>query len=207
MSLAGKTLLEATGLDPATVPTGTLFRATIADQDVFCYAGPVRNYLAVLADPVEDAFASRDRFMPRIAAIQLAVFALLFTFISLMLRKHVAGSVRHIGDALRRIAGGDLAGRADVRTCLEFSELSDNINTTVGALRSAAEERVRRLEAELELGRTIQLAALPTDFPAEDGFRLAASAATSTTSSRSARRCARSSSRTSPARASPARST
>ena len=175
MSLAGKTLLEATGLDPATVPTGTLFRATVADQDVFCYAGPVRNYLAVLADPVEDAFASRDRFMPRIAAVQLAVFALLFTFISLMLRKHVAGSVRHIGDALRRIAGGDLAGRADVRTCLEFSELSDNINTTVGALRSAAEERVRRLEAELELGRTIQLAALPTDFPAEDGFRLAAS--------------------------------
>ena len=167
MSLAGKTLQEATGLDPATVPTGTLFRATIAGEPMFCYAGPVRDYLAVLADPVEDAFASRDRFMPRIAAVQLAVFAALFAFVSLMLRNHVAKAVRRIGDALRRIAGGDLEGRVEVRSSLEFSELSDNINATVVALRDAAEERVRRIEAELELGRTIQRAALPADFPAE----------------------------------------
>ncbi|MBQ3809205.1 MAG: SpoIIE family protein phosphatase, partial [Kiritimatiellae bacterium] len=175
MSLAGKTLQEATGLDPATVPTGTLFRATLAGEPMFCYAGPVRDYLAVLADPVEDAFASRDRFMPRIAVVQLAVFALLFAFVSRMLRVRVAGSVRRIGSALRRIAGGDLAGRADERTCLEFSELSDNINATVDALRSASEDRVRHIEAELELGRTIQQAALPADFPSEDGWRLAAS--------------------------------
>ena len=175
MSLAGKTLLETTGLDPATVPTGTLFRTTIAGEDVFCYAGPVRNYLAVLTDPVADAFASRDRFMPLIAVVQLAVFAALFAFISLMLRKRVAGSVRSIGDSLRHIAGGDLAGRADVRTCLEFSELSDNINATVDALRAASDERMRRIESDLELGRTIQRAALPSDFPSDDCFRLAAS--------------------------------
>ncbi len=175
MSLAGKTLQEATGLDPATVPTGTLFRATIAGEPMFCYAGPVRDYLAVLADPVEDAFASRDRFMPRIAAVQLAVFAALFAFVSLMLRNHVSRAVHRIGDALRRIAGGDLEGRVEVRSSLEFSELSDNINATVVALRDAAEERVRRIEAELELGRTIQRAALPADFPAEEGWLLVAS--------------------------------
>jgi len=175
MSLAGKTLVEATGLDPATVPTGALFRATVSGEPMFCYAGPVRDYLAILADPVEDAFASRDRFMPRIAAVQLVVFAALFAFVSLMLRNHVAKAVRRIGDALRRIAGGDLEGRVDVRSSREFSELSDNINATVVALRDAAEERVRRIEAELELGRTIQQAALPADFPAEDGWLLVAS--------------------------------
>ena len=175
MSLAGKTLLEATGLDPAAVPTGTLFRATIGGERMFCYAGPVRDYLAVLADPAADVFASRNRFMPFIAAVQLVVFSLLFLFVSGMLRSRVAGSVRRIGDALRHIAGGDLGGRVDERSCLEFSELSDNINSTVDALRDAAEERVRRIEAELELGRTIQQAALPTDFPAEEGWRLAAS--------------------------------
>ena len=175
MSLAGKPLQEATGLNPATVPTGTLFRATIGGEPMFCYAGPVRNYLAVLANPVSDVFASRDRFLPRMAAVQLAIFAALFAFISLLLRTRVAGSVQRIGNALRRIAGGDLEGRVDVRSCLEFSELSDNINTTVGALRNAAEERVRRIEAELELGRTIQRAALPAEFPSEDGWRLAAS--------------------------------
>ena len=175
MSLAGKTLKEATGLDPATVPTGTLFRATIAGAPMFCYAGPVRDYLAVLADPVEDAFASRDRFMPRMAAVLLAVFALLFGCVSLMLRHRVAGSVQRIGEALRRIAGGDFGGRADVRSSREFSELSDNINATVAALRAASEDRVRRIEAELELGRTIQRAALPADFPSDDCFRLAAS--------------------------------
>ena len=175
MSLAGRTLQEATGLDPAAVPTGTLFRATIAGEPMFCYAGPVRDYLAVLADPVEDAFASRDRFMPRIAAVQLVVFAALFAFVSLMLRNHVSRAVRRIGDALRRIAGGDLGGRVDVRSSLEFSELSANINATVDALRTAAEERVRRFDAELELGRTIQNAALPSDFPESEHVRLAAS--------------------------------
>ena len=177
MKLAEKrtTLLEATGLDPATIPTGTLFRATIDGEPMFCYAGPVRDYLAVLADPVEDAFASRDRFMPRIAAVQLVVFAALFAFVSLMLRNHVARAVQRIGDALRRIAGGDLGGRVDVRTSREFAELSDNINATVVALRDAAEERVRRIEAELELGRTIQQAALPADFPSEEGWSLSAS--------------------------------
>ena len=174
MSLAGKSLLDATGLDPAAIPTGTLFRATVGGTPMFCYAGPVRNYLAVLTDPVADAFASRDRFMPRVAIVQLVVFAALFIFLSLILRSRVAGSVRRIGDALRRIAGGDLEGRVDVRSCLEFAELSSHINATVDALRRAAEDRVRRLDAELELGRTIQLAALPSDFPESENFRLAA---------------------------------
>jgi serine phosphatase RsbU (regulator of sigma subunit)/anti-sigma regulatory factor (Ser/Thr protein kinase) len=172
MSLAGKSLAETTGLDPGAIPVGTVFRATIAGTDMFCLAGPVRDYLAILADPADDVFASRDRFMPRIAAVQLAVFAALFFLVSRMLRKRVAEAVSRTGDALRRIAGGDLAGRADVRTSLEFAELSDNINATVDALRNAAAERVRRIEAELELGRTIQRAALPTDFPSGEGFRL-----------------------------------
>jgi serine phosphatase RsbU (regulator of sigma subunit)/anti-sigma regulatory factor (Ser/Thr protein kinase) len=172
MSLAGQSLREATGLDPAAIPTGTVFRAEIGGMPMFCLAGPVRDYLAILADPVDDAFASRNRFMPRMAAVQLAVFIALFAFVSLMLRKRVAEAVHRTGDALRRIAGGDLAGRADVRTSLEFAELSDNINATVDALRAAAEERVKHIDAELELGRTIQRAALPADFPSGDGFRV-----------------------------------
>ena len=172
MSLAGKSLREATGLDPAAIPTGTVFRATIAGTEMFCLAGPVRDHLAILADPADDVFASRNRFMPRMAAIQLAVFAALFALVSLMLRQRVAGAVSRIGDALRRIAAGDLAGRADVRTSLEFAELSDNINATVDALRAAAEERVKRIDAELELARTIQRAALPGDFPSGEGFRV-----------------------------------
>ena len=172
MSLAGKTLEAATGLDPAAVPTGTVFQATIGGEPVFCYAGPVRDYLAVLANPEDDVFASRNRFMPRMAAVQLVVFAALFAFVSRMLRRRVAGSVRQIGGALRRIAGGDLAGRADVRSCREFSELSDNINATVDALRTAAAERIRRVEQDLELGRTIQQASLPMEFPDEECWRL-----------------------------------
>ena len=175
MSIAGQSLEEATGLARAAIPTGTVFRATLDGEPVFCYAGPVRNYLAILADPEADVFASRNRFMPRMATVQLVVFAALFAFVSRMLRKRVSGSVQRIGTALRHIAGGDLAGRADVRSCREFSELSDNINATVDALRSAAEERIRRVEQDLELGRTIQQAALPTEFPDEEGWSLAAS--------------------------------
>jgi sigma-B regulation protein RsbU (phosphoserine phosphatase) len=175
MTLAGKTLREATGLDPAAIPTGTLFRAEIGGMEMFCLAGPVRDYLAILADPVEDAFASRDRFMPRIAVVLLAVFAALFLSVSRMLRKRVTDAVHLIGDTLHRIAGGDLAGRADVRTSLEFAELSNNINATVDALRAAAEERVRRIGAELELAKTIQTSSLPSEPPENPVFRLSAS--------------------------------
>ncbi len=176
MSLAGRSVQDALGLDPAALPQKKFFRAEISGEEMCCYAGPVRDgYWVLLADPSADAFASRNRFMPRMGAVQLFVFAALFAFISRMLRKRVAESVRRIGDELRRIAGGDLAGRADERSCLEFSELSDSINATVDALRSAAEERIRRVEADLELGRTIQQAALPAEFPSEDCWRLAAS--------------------------------
>jgi serine phosphatase RsbU (regulator of sigma subunit)/anti-sigma regulatory factor (Ser/Thr protein kinase) len=174
MSLAGKTLREATGLDPAAIPTGTVFRAVIDGMPMFCLAGPVRDYLAVLADPVDDAFASRDRFMPRMAAVQLGVFALLFLAVSRMLRKRVTDAVHRIGETLHRIAGGDLAGRADVCTSLEFAELSSNINATVDALRAAAEERMRHIDAELEHARTIQTSALPGPPPENPVFRLAA---------------------------------
>jgi serine phosphatase RsbU (regulator of sigma subunit)/anti-sigma regulatory factor (Ser/Thr protein kinase) len=176
MSLAGRSVRDALGLDPAAIPRGDIFRAEILGEEMFCFAGPVRDgYWVLLADPASDVFASRNRFMPQMSAVQLAVFAALFAFVSEMLRRRVAGSVREIGDALRRIAGGDLAGKADVRSSLEFSELSDNINATVDALRSAAEERIRRVEADLELGRTIQQATLPAEFPDEECWRLDAS--------------------------------
>ena len=174
MSLAGKSLREATGLDPASIPTGTVFRAEIGGMPMFCLAGPVRDYLAILADPVDDAFASRNRFMPRMAAVQLGVFSLLFFFVSRMLRKRVTDAVHRIGETLHRIAGGDLAGRADVCTSLEFAELSSNINATVDALRAAAEERMRHIDAELEHARTIQTAALPLEPPENPVFRLTA---------------------------------
>lgn len=175
MSLAGKTLREATGLDFAAIPTGTVFRAEIAGMEMFCLAGPVRDYLAILADPVEDAFASRDRFMPRIAAVLLVVFAALFLSVSRMLRNRVTDAVHRIGDTLHRIAQGDLAGRADVCTSLEFAELSNSINSTVDALRAAAEERVRHIGAELELAKTIQTSSLPSEPPDNPVFRLSAS--------------------------------
>ena len=174
MSLAGKTFHEATGLDLATVHTGELFRATVGGVEMFCYAGPVRHYLAFLADPVEDAFASRDRFMPHMAAILLVVFVSLFALVSLMLRNHVSRSVSRVGDALRNIAGGNLDGRVEERSSREFADLSDNINTTVEALRAAVEERVRRIEAELELAKTIQNSALPRPLPDSAFFALAA---------------------------------
>ena len=174
MSLAGKTLKEATGLDLATVHTGALFRATIGGMEMFCYAGHVRNYLAILADPVADAFASRDRFMPHMAAILLVVFVSLFALVSLMLRNHVSRSVIRVGNALRNIAGGNLDGRVDERSSREFADLSDNINTTVEALRAAVEERVRRMEAELELAKTIQDSALPRPLADSPFFNIAA---------------------------------
>ena len=79
-----------------------------------------------------------------------------------------------MNDTLGKITGGDLAERVDVHITSEFATLSEGINATVGALRHAIENEARRIDAELEMGRTIQASVLPTALPPDPRFRLAA---------------------------------
>ncbi|MBR4170878.1 MAG: SpoIIE family protein phosphatase [Kiritimatiellae bacterium] len=177
-SLIGKSLIEVTGLDPQKLPRNKYFRTMVNGEDVCCHAGDVRGYLGILLDPAKDAFASRNRTIPVMIMMEFLIFIGLYLLLTLLLKKLVTNDLSKVGGALEQIAAGNLEQTVNVRTSREFSDLSDNINTTVASLRKAAEEESRRLLAELELGRTIQMAALPAEFPNSPYFRLCAAMTT-----------------------------
>ena len=76
--------------------------------------------------------------------------------------------------SLREITNGNLEEKIAVSTTSEFQALSRGINTTVEALKKSIENEAKRIDAELEMGRTIQNSVLPVDFPDQECYRLAA---------------------------------
>jgi len=77
----------------------------------------------------------------------------------------VTENIRRINSTLSEITGGNLDVTVDVHINEEFSSLSDDINTTVAALKESIAEAERRIDQELEFARIIQHSALPSVFP------------------------------------------
>ncbi|MBQ9874745.1 MAG: SpoIIE family protein phosphatase [Thermoguttaceae bacterium] len=84
-----------------------------------------------------------------------------FFGVSYLLNRFIVESVYKLNRSLDKIARGDLEEKVDVRSSLEFSELSDGVNATVSALKDAMESIRARSEEELTLAQKIQAAVLP----------------------------------------------
>ena len=94
----------------------------------------------------------------------ILIFCILYMLISIMVENMVVRNLSEVNRSLNRIAGGQLEDSVNVRASLEFSELSDDINQTVGVLRGYIDEAGRRMEKDLKLAADIQDAALPKNF-------------------------------------------
>lgn len=99
------------------------------------------------------------------AFTEVLAFAALLTAVYLMMKRVVVKSITEVDDGLGKITDGDLDVTVDVRSSLEFSQLSDGINDTVTALKGYIDEAEARIDQELEYARTIQQSALPSVFP------------------------------------------
>lgn len=97
--------------------------------------------------------------------MEIIVHTALFIVLYQLMRRRVVGNLVNVEQGLDSIAKGDLDTQVDVRTHQEFSRLSDDINTTVGALKGYIDEAEHRRDAELEMARQIQRSALPSVFP------------------------------------------
>ena len=69
-----------------------------------------------------------------------------------------------VNASLQKITAGELNETVNVRSATEFELLSDEINTTVDALKGYISAAEKRMEQELTLARTIQDSALPRNF-------------------------------------------
>ena len=95
----------------------------------------------------------------------ITVFMALFGIIYYLLKRQIVDNIRKINGSLAEITGGNLDTTVDVHSNEEFASLSDDINTTVNALKHHIEEAAARIDQELEFARSIQLSALNTVFP------------------------------------------
>jgi sigma-B regulation protein RsbU (phosphoserine phosphatase) len=104
--------------------------------------------------------------------MQVIIFATLFVFIYILIKRVIINNLQKINDTLGRITKGDLNVTVDVRSNQEFSSLSDDINSTVATLKQYIAEAAARIDKELEYAKQIQLSALPTNFPKGEDYSI-----------------------------------
>ena len=132
----------------------------------------VEGYCIIAAMPEAEAMFMRDASLYTSIFMQVLIFAALFVFIYILIKRVIINNLKRINDTLGRITEGDLNVTVDVRSNEEFSSLSDDINSTVATLKRYIAEAAARIDKELEYAKQIQLSALPTNFPKDEEHRI-----------------------------------
>jgi len=102
-------------------------------------------------------------------AMQIVVFAALFIMIFVLVNRLVVKNIYQINDSLSAITKGELDTVVDVRSHVEFDDLSNDINSTVDTLKRYIADAAARIDAELAFAKAIQHSALPSVFPPYPG--------------------------------------
>ena len=132
----------------------------------------IEGYCIIAAMPEVEAVFMRDASLYTSIFMQVLVFAALFIFIYILIKRVIINNLKKINDTLGQITEGDLNVVVDVRSNEEFSSLSDDINSTVSTLKRYIAEAAARIDKELEYAKQIQLSALPTNFPSNEDYSI-----------------------------------
>ena len=132
----------------------------------------IEGYCIIAAMPETEAMFMRDASLYTSIFMQVIIFAALFVFIYILIKRVIINNLKKINDTLGRITEGDLNVTVDVRSNEEFSSLSDDINSTVATLKRYIAEAAARIDKELEYAKQIQLSALPTNFPENEEYSI-----------------------------------
>ena len=132
----------------------------------------VEGYCIIASMPEAEAVFMRDASLYTSIFMQVIIFATLFVFVYILIKRVIINNLEKINDTLGRITKGDLNVTVDVRSSQEFSSLSDDINSTVSTLKRYIAEAAARIDKELEYAKQIQLSALPTNFPEDEDYNI-----------------------------------
>ena len=135
-------------------------------EEAFCRYNMFNGYYIISVLPRSEALAIRNTALYVNTFMEILVFAVLFALIYMLIKKVVVNGIQKVNASLSKITGGDLNETVDVRSQVEFDELSDGINATVDTLKRYIDEANARIDKELKLAKDIQSSALPNVFPA-----------------------------------------
>ena len=135
----------------------------------------VEGYCIIAAMPMAAAMLIRDTAIYTGMLTQVLVFAVLFVFIYILIKRVIINNLKRVNKALEGITEGDLDIKVSVTSNAEFASLSEDINQTVDTLKRYIGEAEARIDKELEYAKQIQLSALPRTFPDDGNYRIDAS--------------------------------
>jgi len=159
--------LQVTGLwiDPNRVAEGEVFTSKVYGDNCYCMYRNSEGYRIIAVMPKSEAALSRNVAVGVTTAMQIAVFAALFILIFVLVKRLVVNNIYEINHSLSAISEGKLDTVVDVRSHVEFEDLSDDINSTVDTLKRYIADAAARIDAELAFAKAIQHSALPSVFP------------------------------------------
>ena len=134
----------------------------------------IEGYCVIAAMPYNEAMFMRDASLLTSIFMEVLIFATLFVFIYILIKRVIINNLKKVNDTLSQITDGDLNVTVDVRSNEEFASLSDDINSTVSTLKRYIAEAAARIDKELEYAKQIQLSALPTNFPEGEEYNICA---------------------------------
>ena len=144
---------------------GQLLMKTVYGENCYVMYGVTEGYYIIGVLPQSEVVFGRNISLYITVFIEILVFAILFVLIYFLVKKLVVENIQKINRSLEEITGGNLNVSVDVRTNEEFISLSDDINSTVHALKGYIAEAAARIDKELEFAKTIQFSTLPCVFP------------------------------------------
>ncbi len=150
------------------------YHDTVDGVPSLCYALPHGDYLLIGNLPEAEMYLSRNQVLRILIIANVILFTIIFLLISWLLQHVVIKGIYSVNSSLNKITNGDLDEEVRVHTTTEFQDLSTGINQTVAALKKSIENEAKRIDAELEMGRTIQASVLPIDFPSTPTYSLCA---------------------------------
>ncbi len=159
-------------------------RVRMFDKDCYVVSIMRNNYYYIGGFPVSEAgrFGRLDKIL--IISMNILMLLCIFIILSRLLNRHVVKGIEEINASLSKITHGDLEEKADVKNSIEFTELSDGINSTVDRLKQMIAEADARIDEELAMANSIQQASLPDctdEYRDNDAFSLYASMETAKT--------------------------
>ena len=121
------------------------------------------------AEKEDTIYAERRSQMLETFFLEILIFTVLYLLIGILVNRLVVMNLDRVNASLSRITSGRLNEVVTVEESSELSQLSDDINRTVTALRGFIDAAEKRMEEDLKLAADIQDAALPKDFRLPSG--------------------------------------
>jgi len=143
----------------------TYFYANINSSPSYCYYENYGDYTVLLTMSKTEMYEGRNIITFALAMVEVLLFAFIYILIYVLVRRIIVRNLDKINESLSKITNGDLNETVDVRASMEFTSLSQDINSTVDTLKKYIKDAENRINKELEFAKEIQESALPNVFP------------------------------------------